>query len=193
MHSPASGETVPDDILVHTCCAHCSAYTVEYWRSKGYKVTGFWYNPNIHSYTEHNLRLDAVNKLSETMDFQLVVAEGYDFKEYFRNVAGHEDTRCEQCFSLRLGAAAKKARELGIGSFTSSLLISPHQKHELAREMGEKAAAENGVNFLYADLRKRYSESRHITKPMELYRQQYCGCIYSEYERYSEQDSRPKE
>jgi hypothetical protein len=59
--------------------------------------------------------------------------------------------------------------------------------------MGEKAAAENGVNFLYADLRKRYSESRHITKPMELYRQQYCGCIYSEYERYSEQDSRPKE
>jgi hypothetical protein len=162
MHSPASGETVADDILVHTCCAHCSAYTVEYWRSKGYKVTGFWYNPNIHSYTEHNLRLD-------------------------------EDTRCEQCFSLRLGAAAKKARELGIGSFTSSLLISPHQKHELAREMGEKAAAENGVNFLYADLRKRYSESRHITKPMELYRQQYCGCIYSEYERYSEQDSRPKE
>ena len=156
-------------------------------------MSGFWYNPNIHPYTEHNLRLEAVKKLSETMDFPLVVAEGYDFKEYFRRAAGHEDTRCGPCFDLRLGMVARKARELGINSFTSSLLISPHQKHELAREMGEKAAAENGVVFVYADLRKRYSDSRHITKPMELYRQQYCGCIYSEYERYSEQDSKPKE
>lgn len=179
-----------DSILVHTCCAHCSAYTVEYWRSQGYIVSGFWYNPNIHPFTEHNLRFEAVKKLSETMDFPLIVAEGYDFKEYFRRAAGQEESRCGACFGLRLGTAARKARELGINAFTSSLLISPHQKHELAKEMGEKAAAENGVIFLYADLRKRYSDSRHITKPMELYRQQYCGCIYSEYERYSEPDHR---
>jgi predicted adenine nucleotide alpha hydrolase (AANH) superfamily ATPase len=135
------------------------------------------------------MRFDAVNRLSETMNFPLIVEEGYDFKEYFRMVAGNEDSRCGPCFDLRLGRAAKKARELGINSFTSSLLISPHQKHELARELGEKAASENGVVFLYVDLRKRYSDSRHITKPLDLYRQQYCGCVYSEYERYSERNS----
>ena len=184
--------SVPDSVLVHTCCAHCSAYTVEYWRIQGYSVTGFWYNPNIHPFTEHNLRLEAVKKLSETMAFPLKIEESYDFKEYFRRVAGREDSRCAACFDLRLGKVARKARELGIGSFTSSLLISPHQNHELASETGQKAAAENGVVFLYADLRKRYSDSRHITKPMELYRQQYCGCIYSEYERYSELYQGPK-
>ncbi len=181
-----------DSVLVHTCCAHCSAFTVEYWRTQGYSVTGYWYNPNIHPFTEHNLRLEAVKKLSETMNFSLKVEEGYDFKEYFRMAAGREDSRCSPCFDLRLGKTALKARELEIGWFTSSLLISPHQNHELAREIGEKTAAEKGAGFLYADLRKRYSDSRHMTKPMELYRQQYCGCIYSEYERYSKPESGSK-
>lgn len=175
-------------LLVHACCAHCTAYTVEHWRGLGYNVTALWYNPNIHPFTEHNLRLEAMKNLSQNMNFPLVIIDGYDFKEYFRRVAGYEDERCACCFKLRLDRVAKKARELGIEAFTSSLLISPHQKHELAKEIGEKVASENGVSFLYADLRKRYSDSRHITKPMELYRQQYCGCIYSEYERYTEQN-----
>jgi predicted adenine nucleotide alpha hydrolase (AANH) superfamily ATPase len=174
-------------ILVHACCAHCTAYTVEHWRKEGYDVTALWYNPNVHPFAEHKLRLEAMKNLSQNMNFPLVVIEGYDFREYFRRVAGHEDERCGYCFELRLNRVAQKAKELGIESFTSSLLISPHQKHELVKEIGEKAALENGVNFLYADLRKRYSDSRHITKPMELYRQQYCGCVYSEYERYSDE------
>jgi hypothetical protein len=128
-----------------------------------------------------------MKSLSENMNFPLVVIEGYDFNEYFQRIAGHEDERCGYCFELRLAKVSKKAKELGIEAFTSSLLISPHQKHDLAKEIGEKVASENDVTFLYADLRKRYSDSRHITKPMELYRQQYCGCIYSEYERYAEE------
>jgi epoxyqueuosine reductase len=120
------------------------------------------------------------------MNFPLVILEDYDFKEYFRRITGHEEKRCAFCFELRLDRVAKKASELGIKAFTTSLLISPHQKHDTAKETGEKIALENGVNFLYADLRKRYSDSRHITKPMELYRQQYCGCLYSEYERYTD-------
>jgi predicted adenine nucleotide alpha hydrolase (AANH) superfamily ATPase len=94
---------------------------------------------------------------------------------------------------MRLDITAKKANEMGMDAFTTSMLISPHQKHELSRETGEDAAVRNGVQFLYTDLRKRYSDSRHITKPMELYRQQYCGCVYSEYERYTEQDFRYKD
>jgi predicted adenine nucleotide alpha hydrolase (AANH) superfamily ATPase len=86
---------------------------------------------------------------------------------------------------MRLAKTAETAIESGIGNFTSTLLISHQQKHDLLKGIGEKLAQEFGVNFLYADLRKRYSDSRHITKPMDLYRQQYCGCVYSEWERYS--------
>jgi epoxyqueuosine reductase len=177
-------------IAVHACCAHCTAYTMEHWRNEGYEVTAVWYNPNIHPYTEHQNRLEAVKTLSQNLNFPLVVIEGYDFQEYFRRVAGHERDRCGHCLRLRLNRVAAKARELGQGAFTTSTLISPHMKHELIKQMGEETEAVNGTPFLYADLRKRYSDSRRITKPMELYRQQYCGCLYSEYERYTEPENR---
>lgn len=172
-------------LLLHCCCAHCTAYTVEYWRNQGYDVTAFWYNPNIHPYTEHQSRLEAMKKLAETVDMPLVVDDGYDVIQYFRQVAGKEDERCRHCFNLRLGKTAEAAKNMGFDAFSSSLLISPHQKHDVLRLTGAELGNETNVSFLYADLRKRYSDSRHITKNMELYRQQYCGCIYSEWERYA--------
>ena len=174
-------------VLIHICCAHCAAYTVEYWRQQGYEAGGYWYNPNIHPFTEHQSRLESVRELAQRLDFPLIKEEGYDMPEYFRRVAGNEDNRCRFCFDIRLTATAVAAKANGYDAFTSTLLISPHQEHELLREIGEKVAEDTGVAFLYADLRKRYSDSRHITKPMELYRQQYCGCLYSEWERYREQ------
>jgi predicted adenine nucleotide alpha hydrolase (AANH) superfamily ATPase len=173
-------------VLIHVCCAHCAAYTIEHWRKQGYEAAGFWYNPNIHPYTEHQRRLESMKLLSAKIDISLIVADGYDIIEYFRRIAGYEEERCQRCFELRLVKTAAIAREKGYDAFTTTLLISPHQKHEIIKEIGEKAAGEKGVEFLYADLRKRYSDSRYITKPMELYRQQYCGCVYSEWERYSE-------
>ena len=177
-------------VLIHVCCAHCAAYTVEHWRQEGYETTGFWYNPNIHPYTEHQKRLESMKLLSAKLDMPLIVADGYDIIEYFRHVAGHEEERCRRCFELRLAKTAETAREKDYAAFTTTLLISPHQKHEIIKETGERVAGGKGVEFLYADLRKRYSDSRHVTKPMELYRQQYCGCVYSEWERYSEQKRR---
>ncbi len=174
-------------ILIHICCAHCAAYTVEYWRDQGYEVSGYWYNPNIHPFTEHQSRLESARELGKRLDFPLIEMEGYDMPEYFRRAAGHEEDRCRHCFEMRLMSTAAAAKEHGYDAFTSTLLISPHQEHELLKETGEKVSRETGVAFLYADLRKRYSDSRHITKPMELYRQQYCGCLYSEWERYREQ------
>ena len=173
-------------ILIHVCCAHCAAYTAEHWRRAGYETAGYWYNPNIHPYTEHQQRLESMKSLAGKIDLPLIIAEVYDMPEYFRRVAGHEEERCQRCFELRLTKTEETARDKGYDAFTTTLLISPHQKHELIKEIGEKAAREKATEFLYADLRKRYSESRHITKPMELYRQQYCGCVYSERERYSE-------
>jgi predicted adenine nucleotide alpha hydrolase (AANH) superfamily ATPase len=174
-----------DFVLVHCCCAHCTAYTFEHWRRQGYQPSALWYNPNIHPYTEHQARLEAIHSLAEEMDFPLITAEGYDIIEYFKRVTGHEDQRCRYCFQLRLQKTAETAVKLGFSAFTSSLLISPHQKHELLLEIGKNLAKEMGIAFLYADLRKRYSDSRRITKPMALYRQQYCGCVYSEWERYA--------
>jgi predicted adenine nucleotide alpha hydrolase (AANH) superfamily ATPase len=172
-------------LLIHSCCAHCAAYTIEHWRKEGYEVSALWYNPNIHPYTEHQLRLEAMQTLAENMNVPLIDTGGYDIVEYFRRVAGNETERCRHCFRLRLARTAEAAKEMGFDAFTTTLLISPHQKHDLLKEIGEELA-EKEVAFLYADLRKRYSDSRHITKPMELHRQQYCGCVYSEFERYAE-------
>jgi predicted adenine nucleotide alpha hydrolase (AANH) superfamily ATPase len=181
-------------VLIHVCCAHCAAYTVEYWRGQGYETAGFWYNPNIHPYMEHEQRLESMVKLAKEIDLPLIVSPDYDIIEYFRRVAGHEAERCGECFDLRLAKTAEIALEKGFDAFTTTLLISPHQKHDLIKEVGERVALRlvqgerrgKGVEFLYADLRKRYSDSRHITKPMDLYRQQYCGCVYSEWERYTQ-------
>jgi predicted adenine nucleotide alpha hydrolase (AANH) superfamily ATPase len=172
-------------VLIHCCCAHCAAYTVDHWRQQGYEVSALWYNPNIHPYTEHQHRLEAMKSLSQEMKLPLTVTDGYDMIEYFRRVAGHEAQRCQHCFRLRLAKTAETARQAGFGAFTTTLLISPHQKHDLLRGIGDKLAAEKGIEFLYADLRKRYSDSRHMTKGLNLYRQQHCGCIYSEWERHA--------
>ena len=172
-------------VLTHCCCAHCTAYTVDHWRRQGYEVSALWYNPNIHPYMEHQHRLEAMKAFAQQVNLPLIVAEGYDLVEYFRQVAGHESERCRSCFRLRLTKTAEVAHQIGFDAFTTTLLISPHQKHDLILEIGRELAADTGVDFLYVDLRKRYSDSRRMTKGLNLYRQQYCGCVYSEWERYA--------
>ena len=173
-------------LLLHCCCNHCAAYTVEHWREQGYHVSALWYNPNVHPFMEHQHRLEAMKSLAQEMSLPLIVTEGYGIIDYFRQVAGHESQRCRYCFRLRLEKTAETAHQMGLNAFTTTLLISPHQKHDIIREIGNKIAREQDIEFLYADLRKRYSDSRHLTKPLNLYRQQYCGCIYSECERYAD-------
>ena len=173
-------------LLIHSCCAHCAAYTVNYWREQGYDVSALWYNPNIHPYTEYQHRLEAMQSLANTMSLSLITAEDYDIIDYFHQVVGHEAKRCRYCFKLRLSKTAEVAKEKGFGAFTTTLLISPEQEHELIKEVGDEMANATGVDFLYADLRKRYSDSRQITKPLDLYRQRYCGCVYSEWESYAQ-------
>ena len=172
-------------VLIHSCCAHCAAYAAQYWRRQGYEVSTLWYNPNIHPYMEHQRRLEAMKSLAQARNIPLIITEGYDIIDYFRQVVGHEAQRCQYCFKLRLSKTAETAHQMGFNAFTTTLLISPHQKHDLLREIGNKLAGEKDMPFLYVDLRKRYSDSRRMTKGLELYRQQYCGCVYSEWERYT--------
>jgi predicted adenine nucleotide alpha hydrolase (AANH) superfamily ATPase len=113
-----------------------------------------------------------------------IIESGYELEAYSRAVVGHEYERCRHCFDLRLERTASIASRNGFDAFTTTLLISPHQKHDQIKDSGEQSARKTGTAFCYADLRKRFSDSRRQTKPMDLYRQQYCGCLYSEWERY---------
>jgi predicted adenine nucleotide alpha hydrolase (AANH) superfamily ATPase len=135
---------------------------------------------------EHQARLEAIQSLAQKIDLPLIITEDYKIVDYFRHVVGNEAQRCQYCFRLRLLKTAETAHQMGFSAFTTTLLISPHQKHDLLREIGNQLAEETGVEFLYTNLRKRYSDSRRMTKQLDLHRQQYCGCVYSEWERYAD-------
>ncbi len=171
-------------LLLHTCCANCGIYCLDYWRKQGHQVTAFWYNPNIHPFMEHQRRIEATKALAQAENIPLIIAEGYGMIDYFRAVVGHGDKRCGDCFRLRLSHTASVAKEKGFDAFTTTLLISPYQKHELLKQVGDEIAKEKGLEFLYQDLRSGFRDSQRRGKELNLYRQQYCGCLYSEWERF---------
>ena len=175
-------------LLLHTCCGPCAIYCVNQLRGEGFDVSAYWYNPNIHPFTEHRLRLEAMLTLSQKMAFPLVKAYGYDMIDYLRAVAGNEGDRCRYCFTMRMRKTAQAAKEKGFDAFTTTLFISPYQKHELLKEICEAAATEHGVAFHYEDFRPGFRESHNLSHTMELYHQKYCGCIYSEWERFGKVD-----
>ena len=171
-------------ILLHVCCGPCATYVVKSLLDKELKVTAFWYNPNVHPFREHQLRLEAMQTLSQKTNLPLIVAEGYDMLRYFHAVVGHESNRCPDCYRLRLEKTARIAHEKGFDSFTTTLLISPHQEHDLIRSLGEELGKKHSVEFYYEDFRPGFRESHRISRELSLYHQGYCGCVFSEWERY---------
>jgi len=147
-------------------------------------VWGFFYNPNIHPYTEYQKRLEAVKILAEKMDIKMLYRDGYNLEEFLKNTINNIDERCGYCYFSRLEAAAKAAKENGFDYFTSSLLYSKYQNHEEIRNIGKGLAEKYGISFYYDDFRVGWKQGIKESKDMGLYRQQYCGCIFSEKERY---------
>lgn len=172
------------DILLHTCCAPCATYTVERLKQEGASVSAFWFNPNIHPLQEHQKRLQTLQSFARLTELPVIEAPGYEFESYFSSVVGKKEPRCEHCYYLRLSAVAEAAARGGFKAFSTTLLISPYQKHELIREIGGHVGREKSVEFYYEDLRPGYYESRKMSREMNLYRQKYCGCIYSKLESY---------
>lgn len=171
-------------ILFHICCAPCAIYPYYRLREDGLEPVGYFYNPNIHPYQEYRKRLDTVKEFSSRAGMETIVRDGYDLDEFLVRVSGRGASRCEQCYRMRLEAAGEAARNGKFRFFTSSLLYSKHQKHELIREIAEEIASRNGIEFYYEDYRRGWREGILESKAMGLYRQQYCGCIYSERDRY---------
>ncbi len=175
-------------ILAHLCCAPCSCYTVPKLRDAGHEVHGYFYNPNIHPYTEYMKRKEAMEQYAAAMDLPMNYGE-YALDDYLRKVVYKENERCAECYRLRLRNTAYAARKGKFDAFTTTLLYSKYQKHELIKEIALSLANEYNLEFYYEDFRDGWKEGIDISREMQLYRQQYCGCIYSELERYSEKKS----
>jgi predicted adenine nucleotide alpha hydrolase (AANH) superfamily ATPase len=172
-------------ILVHICCAPCAVYPVSMLRSAGVEVTGFFFNHNIHPYLEYSKRLDTVLEYAQKESLEVIVLDEYRLEDFLAAVAGRPDDRCRYCYSSRLEKVAAAAAERGFDAFTSSLLYSRYQRHDEIRSLGEDAGRRFGVPFHYDDYRRGWQEGIRMSKEMGMYRQQYCGCIYSEKERYA--------
>lgn len=177
------------DLLLHMCCGPCSTYSCKRFRELGYNLTGYFYNPNIHPYQEFQRRMEALQQFCEKAGVPLHVSSCYLLEDYLQTVMKDLPARCRHCYRFRLEEAARKAAELGIPRFSTTLAISPYQNHELLREEGERAAARHGVEFVYIDLRPGFRESAELSRTMGLYRQPYCGCIFSEKDRYYKENS----
>jgi predicted adenine nucleotide alpha hydrolase (AANH) superfamily ATPase len=171
-------------LLMHICCANCALYPVSTLKDRGIEIKGLWFNPNIHPFTEYKSRLDALKKLEALWNLNVEYINYYGLKEYLRNVVGNEDNRCEYCYSVRLEETAKKAREINADAFTTSLLVSPYQKFDMIIDIGRIMQNRYSVEFFIEDFREGFNKGRKMSKELELYRQKYCGCIYSEMERY---------
>ncbi len=171
-------------LLLHVCCAPCSTYTVTKLREQGIDVSGYFYNPNIHPYREFKKRLDTMKEFAAKIDFDLQTEADYGLTEYLRKVVFNEKQRCSICYDMRLEKTAEQAAKTGADAFSSTLLYSRYQKHENIIATCNKMAEKYGVEFYYDDFRQGWQEGIDKAIEMDLYRQPYCGCIYSEQERY---------
>ncbi len=171
-------------VLLHLCCANCAIYPVNILRQANHEVTGYFFNHNIHPYQEYLLRLQTVKKYAAAEKLQVIYKDEYLLDDFLANVAGNPTARCTYCYQSRLKQAAEYAATSGYDAFTTSLLYSRYQSHDLIRELGQELGRHYGIDFLYEDFRKGWQEGIRQSKAMDLYRQQYCGCIYSEKDRY---------
>lgn len=170
--------------LMHICCAPCANRPIDLLRSEGTDVSGFWFNPNIHPVTEYRARKKCLEEYAKEIEMPLVMVNDYGLREFVQNVCDNIDGRCLYCYQTRMEETAKYAAENGFDSFTTSLLISPYQKHDairaIATEMGEKY----NVEFLYRDFRPLFKDGQDFAREHGFYMQKYCGCIFSEEDRY---------
>jgi predicted adenine nucleotide alpha hydrolase (AANH) superfamily ATPase len=172
-------------LLMHICCAPCSLYLLSVVKERGIETSGLWFNPNIHPFTEYKNRFDSVKKLESLWNLNIEYKDEYGLKEFLRNVVGKEDNRCEYCYTTRLEETARKAKEANADAFATSLLVSPYQKFDMITDIGRTLQEKYSVEFFMEDFRKGFGEGRKMSREMGLYRQKYCGCIYSEMERYA--------
>ena len=175
-------------LLLHMCCGPCSCYPVKKLRADGIEPVGYFFNPNIHPYKEWEMRLNTAREFAEKVQMEFFADDNYRLRDFLKRALPAEalpNGRCTMCYTWRLEEAARFAAEHGFDAFTSTLFYSIYQQHDLMKRTAERFAAQYGVQFYYEDFRPGWQEGIDISHELELYRQPYCGCIFSEEERYS--------
>lgn len=170
-------------LLLHICCGPCAVYPVEVLKKENIDLYGMFYNPNIHPYLEYKARLEFAKMLCESESIPFEEIDEYGL-ETFLQKAVFAENRCRECYYTRLDRIGMEAKERGFDAFSTTLLVSPYQKHDLLIETGKQIEEKYGVKFYYRDFRDGFREGRQKAREMGLYMQKYCGCIYSEKERY---------
>ncbi|MBU4175366.1 MAG: epoxyqueuosine reductase QueH [Actinobacteria bacterium] len=174
-------------ILIHACCAPCLIHPYDLFTGRGYEVVPYFYNPNIHPFREYRERYFAALDYASEKGIKLR-AGPYEMERFLAEAPSPAGERCEVCYRMRLGRSAAEARALGIARFTTTLLVSPYQDQEKIGRAGRAAAAQHGVEFIFEDMSSGYRESVRISREAGMYRQKYCGCVYSEKERFQKSD-----
>ena len=174
-------------VLMHTCCAPCSLSCIDPLRAEGIEPVAFWYNPNIHPWKEYEARRDCLLAYAPTIEMQVIVDEDYGLRTFVEHVASDIDHRCTYCYQHRLEETARYAAEHGYESFTSTLLASLYQDHDGIKAAAEKYARQYGVDF-----RPNFRAGNQRARELGFYMQKYCGCVFSEQDRYQKQIDRDK-
>lgn len=179
-------------LLLHSCCAPCSSYCLEYL-SQFFKITVFYYNPNIFPAEEYEKRMEEQKRLILEMDTKYPVTflgSDYEPERFFKAVKGLEQekeggARCIECFRLRLEKSAEIAKNKGMDYFTTTLTISPLKNAEVLNTLGQEIGEKTGISWLPTDFKKKngYKRSVELSAEHGLYRQDFCGCVYSKLER----------
>ena len=181
-----------NSVLLHCCCAPCSLSCIDPLRAEGIEPVAFWYNPNIHPWKEYEARRDCLLAYAPTIEMQVIVDEDYGLRTFVEHVASDIDHRCTYCYQHRLEETARYAAEHGYESFTSTLLASLYQDHDGIKAAAEKYARQYGVEFLYRDFRPNFRAGNQRARELGFYMQKYCGCVFSEQDRYQKQIDRDK-
>ncbi|OBQ50186.1 epoxyqueuosine reductase QueH [Halodesulfovibrio spirochaetisodalis] len=175
-------------VLLHMCCGPCSITTIKELQSEGLEITGFFYNPNIHPTKEYLRRREGALEVANRFDIKVIMRDQeYDPQKWFRTMCYREENRCFHCYAMRMERAFSIGRKGNFDYVTTTLLYSRMQKHEDIKKLGEDMAQGGSAKFLYRDFRTGWKEGIETSKDWGVYRQQYCGCLYSEGDRYAKE------
>ncbi|HOT28212.1 MAG TPA: epoxyqueuosine reductase QueH [Candidatus Ozemobacteraceae bacterium] len=175
-------------LLLHTCCGPCLSGAWPHLKRNGISdIVLFWENPNIHPYVEYHSRFESFKKMAGVLGAEIRRGDvSYGLERFLVALGGDfGPSRCAACFRMRLNATASRARQDGFESFSTTLLISPFQDHDLLVAIGREAGREHGVAFVETDLRPAFPDTHAGARENELYRQKYCGCVFSERDRFA--------
>lgn len=177
-------------LLMHTCCAPCSVYCIDELRKNGIEPTLYWYNPNIHPYTEYVKRKDCLKEYSKKINVKAIFEDEYGLDVFCKNVVENINARCvNYCYPVRLRKTFEYAKANGYDTVTTTLLYSIYQKHDFIKKLMEDLSKEFEINFLYIDFRKGFWQGHQKAIEQGLYMQKYCGCIFSEEMRYNNRNA----